>query len=92
MIIDIHENTQDILNLKTIRTCKDIASFEVLDIYEGEDGEGANVIINGIAINFGGELGYDSVLFVEKYNASAHYFKQLKDMIANECEIVGESI
>lgn len=66
---------QQLLNIKSP---SDIKSFEVVDIYEDDNAQCADVIINGIPIEF---LWYDNVGFVSYWNESKKAFDALLEAI-----------
>jgi len=66
---------QQLLNIKSP---SDIKSFEVVDIYEDDNAQCADVIINGIPIEF---LWYDEVGFVSYWNESKKAFDALLEAI-----------
>ena len=66
---------QQLLNIKSP---SDIKSFEVTDIYEDDNAQCADVIINGIPIEF---LWSDNVGFVSYWNESKKAFDTLLEAI-----------
>ena len=67
-----------IKTLLSIATPSDITSFVINDIYEDDHAQCADVVINGVPLEF---LWYDNVGFVEYWNESKKAFDQLTNAI-----------
>ena len=74
-------NAAELRKLLSISNKRDIEQFEVLGTFDGEDGEGAIVEINGVVVNFGGELGFDDIQFIYKWGTSKGSMKELVEQI-----------
>lgn len=74
-------NAADLHKLLSISNKRDIKTFEVLGTFDGEDGEGAIVEINGVVVNFGGELGFDDIEFIYKWGTSKGSMQELVEQI-----------
>jgi len=78
-----------IKNLLSIATPSDITSFVISDIYEDDHAQCADVVINGVPLEF---LWYDNVGFVEYWNESKKAFDNLLNAINTSVVMVLEDV
>jgi hypothetical protein len=80
---------EQIKNLLSIATPADITSFVINDIYEDDHAQCADVVINGVPLEF---LWFDNVGFIDYWNESPKAFDKLLSAITAAVTMVLESI
>ena len=79
---------QQLQSLKNIKVRSDIKSFKIVNIFEDDHCQCADVLINGIPLEF---MWYDSVGFLEYWDESDRAFKLLLECIPHAVDTTIEN-